>query len=170
MDKAPHWRHTADPLAEQAKPTFQAIREDLARVPVARRIATRTTPVAAALTAAFVAWTLVDQSDRGGVQAVSAALGIVAILSLAYAAVVAKSASARAFGASCVGILGLFTALFVDLFPNAMVSSTSEAFNLTLAEASSSDYTLTVMTVVAVILVPVVVATTVFKVDLFASK
>jgi cytochrome d ubiquinol oxidase subunit II len=112
--------------------------------------------VAAGLAAVFVGWTLVDQSDRGGLEAASVALGIVAILSLAYAAVAVKVSSARAFAASCVGILGLFTALFVDLFPNAMVSSTSEAFNLTLADASSSDYTLTVMTVVAVILVPVV--------------
>ena len=40
MDKAPHWRHSADPLTEQAKPTIQAVREDLARVPLARRIVT----------------------------------------------------------------------------------------------------------------------------------
>lgn len=40
MDKAPHWRNAADPLTEQAKPTLAAVREDLARVPLARRIAT----------------------------------------------------------------------------------------------------------------------------------
>jgi adenylate cyclase len=40
MDKAPHWRNAADPLTEQAKPTFAAVRDDLARVPLARRIAT----------------------------------------------------------------------------------------------------------------------------------
>jgi adenylate cyclase len=40
MDKAPHWRLTADPLTEEAKPTFAAVREDLARVPLARRIVT----------------------------------------------------------------------------------------------------------------------------------
>ena len=40
MDKAPHWRHAADPLTETAKPTLQAVREDLARVPLARRIVT----------------------------------------------------------------------------------------------------------------------------------
>ncbi len=37
-----------------------------------------------------------------------------------------------------------------------MVSSTDPAFDLTLSAASSSDYTLTVMTVVAVALVPLV--------------
>jgi len=40
MDKAPHWRTAADPLTEQAKPTLAAVREDLARVPLARRIVT----------------------------------------------------------------------------------------------------------------------------------
>jgi len=40
MDKAPNWRNAADPLTEQAKPTFAAIRDDLARVPLARRIVT----------------------------------------------------------------------------------------------------------------------------------
>ena len=37
-----------------------------------------------------------------------------------------------------------------------MPSSTSGAFDLTIANTSSSDYTLTVMTIVALILVPVV--------------
>src|SRR5688500_11211361 len=40
MDKAPHWRTAGDPLTETAKPTLAAVREDLGRVPLARRIAT----------------------------------------------------------------------------------------------------------------------------------
>ena len=40
MDKAPHWRPLADPLTEKAKPTLAAVREDLARVPLGRRIVT----------------------------------------------------------------------------------------------------------------------------------
>jgi cytochrome d ubiquinol oxidase subunit II len=125
----------------------------------ARTIGAAAAPSAALLTLAFVVWTLIDQSDRGGIQIVSAILGAVAVASLGYAAAISRrqtAAGPRAFVASCIGIFGLFTALFVDLFPNAMVSSTSDAFNLTLAEASSSDYTLGVMTVVAVVLVPVV--------------
>jgi cytochrome d ubiquinol oxidase subunit II len=39
-----------------------------------------------------------------------------------------------------------------------MVSSTSHLFNLTTANASSTHYTLTVMTVVAVIMTPIVLA------------
>jgi cytochrome d ubiquinol oxidase subunit II len=60
------------------------------------------------------------------------------------------------FAATAIATILLFTSLFADLFPNAMVSSTSSAYDLSLSAASSSDYTLTVMTVVAAILVPVV--------------
>jgi len=122
----------------------------------ARRIARVSSPIAAGLTAAFVAWTLADQSSGTGLEVPSLVLGAGAVGVLAYAAFATRHSAARAFGASAVGILLLFGSLFTNLFPNAMVSSTSSAFNLTLADASSSDYTLTVMTVVAVILVPVV--------------
>jgi cytochrome bd ubiquinol oxidase subunit II len=49
-------------------------------------------------------------------------------------------------------------ALFVALFPNVMISSTAANFNLTIYNASSTPYTLKVMTIVACILVPIVLA------------
>ena len=63
---------------------------------------------------------------------------------------------ARAFAATCGAIVLMFCTLFIDLFPHAMVSSTNPAFSLTLNEASSSHYTLSVMTVVAVLFLPFV--------------
>ena len=46
--------------------------------------------------------------------------------------------------------------LFVGLWPNVMVSSIDAAYNLTVYNASSQEYTLTVMTWVAVIMTPIV--------------
>ncbi|MFZ8927086.1 MAG: cytochrome d ubiquinol oxidase subunit II, partial [Candidatus Nanopelagicales bacterium] len=46
--------------------------------------------------------------------------------------------------------------LFVGLWPNVMVSSIDSAYNLTVYNASSQEYTLTVMTWVAVIMTPIV--------------
>jgi cytochrome d ubiquinol oxidase subunit II len=46
--------------------------------------------------------------------------------------------------------------IFMDLYPRVMISSLNPAWSLTIDNASSSDYTLTVMTIVAVIFVPVV--------------
>ena len=119
-------------------------------------IARAATPVAAAVGIAFLAWTLVDQGDRGGVQSASAACAVAAGLLLVAAAILARRNAGWAFAATTGAIVALFTALFVDLYPNAMVSSTSNAYDLTLADASSSDYTLKVMTVVAVALLPFV--------------
>jgi cytochrome d ubiquinol oxidase subunit II len=45
---------------------------------------------------------------------------------------------------------------FLILYPNVMVSSLDPAYNLTIYNASSSDYTLRVMTIVALLFVPVV--------------
>ncbi len=46
--------------------------------------------------------------------------------------------------------------VFVGLFPRVMISSLNEAWSLTIYNASSSPYTLKVMTIVAVIFVPIV--------------
>ncbi len=48
------------------------------------------------------------------------------------------------------------TALFLGLFPNVMPSTVNDAFNLDIYNASSQQYTLTVMTIVAVIMTPIV--------------
>lgn len=48
------------------------------------------------------------------------------------------------------------TTFFMILFPRVMVSSTSPDFSLTIYNSSSSPYTLQVMTIIAVIFVPIV--------------
>ena len=60
------------------------------------------------------------------------------------------------FAATAVTIGGTVAALFVNLYPNVMVSSTTTANNLTVAGTASGDYALKVMTVVAAVMVPVV--------------
>jgi cytochrome bd ubiquinol oxidase subunit II len=46
---------------------------------------------------------------------------------------------------------------FLTMFPNVMPSSTNPAWSLTVDNASSTDYTLKVMTVVALVFTPIVV-------------
>ncbi|PKO02470.1 MAG: cytochrome d ubiquinol oxidase subunit II [Chloroflexi bacterium HGW-Chloroflexi-5] len=73
---------------------------------------------------------------------------------------------------SMTGLTILFTvaSLFVALFPNVMISSTSPEFNLTIYNASSSPYTLKVMTIVAIIMVPVVVAYQIWTYIVFKKR
>ena len=55
--------------------------------------------------------------------------------------------------------IGLFTAsLFLGLFPRLMVSSLNPAWSLTIQNASSSPYTLKLMTFAALVFVPIVIA------------
>ena len=61
-----------------------------------------------------------------------------------------------AFAASGFAIAATIGQIFISLYPNVMISSTNHAYNLTVNNAASGHYALVVMTVVAVILLPVV--------------
>ncbi|MEZ5076141.1 MAG: cytochrome d ubiquinol oxidase subunit II [Solirubrobacterales bacterium] len=120
----------------------------------AQAIATKAAPLAAVVGIAFLIWTVA--SHQGGTDWVAAAIAAVSAAALVAAALLAGRDPGRAFAASAAAILAFFTSLFVDLFPHTMISSTDPAFSMTLNQSSSSEYTLIVMTVVAVLLVPVV--------------
>jgi len=119
----------------------------------ARKMAVRTTPAAALLAALFMVWTLVRQDS---LEILSLIAAVVAVAGFVFAAVRARNRPGAAFAGTAIGIAFYFIAQFVDLFPNAMVSSIDSAFDMSLSLASSTNYTLTVMTVVAALLVPVV--------------
>lgn len=86
----------------------------------------------------------------------------VAALVLCLIAFVAANALMRVkrwgwtLAANSAGILLFTAALFGGLFPRVMVSSLDPAWSLTIYNASSSPYTLKVMSIVALTLVPVV--------------
>jgi cytochrome d ubiquinol oxidase subunit II len=122
----------------------------------ARRIARTVAPAAALVGIAFVAWTIVDQPHQSGVEIAVSALAIVALALSALAQLRYRDGAAFALGAFAV--VALVAMFFVDLFPHTMVSTTDPAYSLTLNASASSHYTLTVMTIVAVILLPVVLA------------
>ena len=119
-----------------------------------RRLAFPATLVAGA----FLVWTVavaVDRNDKDVFPPVlPAALGI---LVLVLAVVLAfQGRRGWTFVATALGAVFLVATLFTSLYPRVMVSSTDFGNSLTVDNASSSHYTLTVMTVVALILVPVV--------------
>jgi cytochrome d ubiquinol oxidase subunit II len=60
------------------------------------------------------------------------------------------------FAATAVTIGGLIAALFTCLYPTLLVSTTDPAYSLTVANSSSSAYSLQVMTIAAAVLVPIV--------------
>jgi len=69
-----------------------------------------------------------------------------------------KKSGGKAFITSSLTLASLVVSVFLGLFPNVMVSSLNPEWSLTIYNASSSPYTLKIMTIVALCLVPIVLA------------
>jgi cytochrome d ubiquinol oxidase subunit II len=82
--------------------------------------------------------------------------GAAAILAAGY--FIRKKRMGWAFLMTGISIAFAVVTAFMILYPNVMISTIDSAYNLTIYNASSSDYTLKVMTIVALTLVPIVLA------------
>jgi cytochrome d ubiquinol oxidase subunit II len=126
----------------------------------AERAARRLAVPAVLVAAAFLVWTVAVAMDRNDKSlfppALPAALGIVALaLALVF---LLGGRSGRAFTMTGLGAVAVVATLFTSLYPRVMVSSTDFENSLTVDGAASSHYALAVMSVVALLFVPVVLA------------
>ncbi|CAM5628435.1 cytochrome c oxidase assembly protein [Streptomyces spiroverticillatus] len=118
----------------------------------ARALAVKLGVVTAVLALGFLIWTQVDKGDTGSLVAL-----IVAALSLVAAIALIKAGrEGWSFALSGVTIAAAVAMLFLTLFPNVMPSSLNDAWSLTVTNASSSPYTLKIMTWCAGIATPLV--------------
>jgi cytochrome d ubiquinol oxidase subunit II len=85
---------------------------------------------------------------------------ILAVIAVIFAArlAISEEHDGSAFTASAIAIAATVGSIFIDLYPNVMISSTSAAYNLTVSNSASGSYALKVMTIVAVIFFPLVLA------------
>ena len=96
-----------------------------------------------------------DRNDKGVFPPVLPALiGIGTLVLAGY--FVRSGRSGLAFAMTAVGTLAAVATLFTGLYPRVMVSSSSFGDSLTVSNASSAHYTLAVITVVALVLLPLV--------------
>src|SRR3954449_2014954 len=111
--------------------------------------------LALVVVAGFGVWTL-EIADVGPVTyAVLAAAPLavlVALLSLR------QDREGRAFVATAAAIAATLGGVFGSLHPNLLVSSTDPAYTLTISNSASGHYALKVMTIVALVLLPLVLA------------
>jgi cytochrome d ubiquinol oxidase subunit II len=119
----------------------------------ARRLAGPFSLIAIVAVVVFATWTHID-SDRGVVPGPVQVIAVLAIFAAAWA--VRDGNDGWAFTATAVAMASTVASIFIDLYPNVMVSSTDPANNLTVAGSASSSYALKVMTIVAVIFFPLV--------------
>ncbi|MFF2997446.1 cytochrome d ubiquinol oxidase subunit II [Streptomyces sp. NPDC057950] len=118
----------------------------------ARGLSLQVGPVAAVLALAFLSWTQVDNGDGKSLAAM-----IVAVAALVAALVAARAGrEGWAFALSGLTIVAAVAMLFLTLFPNVMPSSLNSDWSLTVTNASSSPYTLRIMTWCAGIATPIV--------------
>jgi cytochrome bd ubiquinol oxidase subunit II len=116
-------------------------------------------PAAVPAAGGFLAWTELSHRAGGwsgtGVASVACAALAAAALLTAAAANEAKR-EGFAFAANATAIAAATAALFTALFPNVLPSTLGPAYTLTVANAASAAKTLMVMTVVAIIFLPLV--------------
>ena len=118
----------------------------------ARKLALVLGLVTAVLALVFLLWTQAENGD--GKSLVALVVAVVALV----AAIGANQAGREgwAFALSGLTIIAAVAMLFLTLFPNVMPSSLNDEWSLTVTNASSSPYTLKIMTWCAVLATPVV--------------
>lgn len=120
----------------------------------AQRLAVRLSPVTLLVMAAAVVW---QQVIRGNVFSIS--IGVVAVLSMGVAVLLTRAdRDGRAFAASAVATGLLVTGWFVSIYPDVFPSTLDPAFSLNIENAAATPYTLTVMSWVALLFVPLILA------------
>ena len=133
--------------------TFLALRTTDELRDRARAAARRIGVVAIVVNLAWVVWTLVVIGG-GTVPQPTQIFGLIAVI---FAQQLARTDyDGFAFAASGFAIAASIGQIFIALYPNVMVSSTNHAYNLTVNNVAAGHYPLVVMTVVAVLLMPLV--------------
>jgi cytochrome d ubiquinol oxidase subunit II len=118
----------------------------------ARAFAAREGIVATALGAVFLLWTQLS----GGHPLTWIPLVVAAVALIGALVANARGREGWAFAATAIAVIGAVATMFGSLYPDVMPSTTSAVYSLTTANASSTHYTLEVMTWVAVIFTPLV--------------
>jgi len=120
----------------------------------ARGFAIKLGLIAAIAAVAFLVWTNLMLPELNNI-----VLALSAVVALSWLAGLYSTLKVRegwAFIFSAVAIAAFVADLFYALYPRVMPSSLGSQFDLTITNASSTEYTLKVMTVVAVIMTPLV--------------
>jgi cytochrome d ubiquinol oxidase subunit II len=121
----------------------------------ANKVAGQIGLVATVIAVVFLLWTQLVYSDKAWTWA------LVVVAAVAWLAGLAMNRAGRegwSFLFSAITLGGAVIYLFSVLYPNVMPASNDPALSLTIWNASSTDYTLKIMTIVAVVFTPIVLA------------
>ncbi len=124
------------------------------------------------LGAAFLTWTLVVGIDRNDQDALPGVVLVVVAVAAALAAAlfVRRRREGAAFAATAATIVLAVILLFTELYPRVMVSSTSFADSLTITNSSSAHYTLVVISIFTLVLLPVILLYQAWSYHVFRAR
>jgi cytochrome d ubiquinol oxidase subunit II len=122
------------------------------------RVKAYSVKIGIAMLAVVVAWVVYGALITGMLESMIAIIAtvIAAVCLIASVVLQMKGSSGKAFVCSIVAILAVTVMVFATMFPNVLISTLNPLWSLTVYNACSSPYTLKIMTIVAVTLVPVV--------------
>jgi cytochrome d ubiquinol oxidase subunit II len=126
----------------------------------ARALARKSGLVTIVAAALFLVWTIVQAANDQA----PLLLGVVALSGIAALTLIGswvanlRNREGAAFTLGAITIVAAVAALFFALFPNVMPSTLEPGSGLTIENASSTDYTLTIMSWAALIFLPLVLA------------
>ena len=120
----------------------------------AKTLAVRLGPVTLVVMAGAVVWQQIVRGTTGSV-----VLGAIAIVAMLVAVLVTRAGrDGWAFLASAVSTAMLITSWFASIYPNVFPSTIDPAYSLTIENAASTPYTLTLMSWIALLFVPLILA------------
>lgn len=96
--------------------------------------------------------------------------GVVILLYLALYAFLKKEREGFGFTTTGLMIVLVTASFFLVLFPNVMISTINPAYNLTVYNSASGEYSLKIMTIVAFTMVPIVLAYTIWNYYVFRKR
>jgi len=133
----------------------------------AARLARMSAPVTALVVLGFALWTHAIAGKGLLINPVEI-IAVIAIIASAW--LVFDGLEGWAFAATTIAMATAVLAIFSELYPRVMVSSTGHAYNLTIHNTASGSYALKVMTVVVAIFLPVVLAYTAWTYYVFRRR
>ena len=133
--------------------TFLGLRTDGIVRERATKVAGRSSIVTGVALLVFVTWTQL-MLDRGVIPDLIPAGAVIATFAVSW--LVREGRDGWAFAMTAFAIAATVATFFIDLYPRVMVSSTKAANSLTIENASSSAYSLKLMTIVMLVFLPLV--------------
>lgn len=124
----------------------------------ARKLAGRSGMLTVVAAVLFLGWTLLQHLDSPHFWLIALVAALAAVSLLAALVFNAVGFEGRAFAAMALTTLFAVATILTALFPNVMPASNIAANGLTIENASSTDYTLTLMTWVAGLSLPLILA------------